>query len=105
MQKHLEFMAAQLIDSPIETTRIFWREKLGLTTITQDGTLICRTTGRSKPMPRDKIKPPTESKVELMRRVTNELEWRYVDPEKRVEYLLNFFSSVDLAQIRDELKK
>lgn len=51
-------------------------------------------------MPRDKIKPPTEPKVELMDQISRILIYK----PNAVAYLLNFFSSADLVVIRDELR-
>lgn len=56
-------------------------------------------------MPKEKIKPPPEPKVELMRQVFALLEARHTTQADDVYFLLNFFTSADLAGIRDELQK
>lgn len=63
-------------------------------------------TNKEAPMPRDKIKPPAESKAELMSQVVNRLEVNY-GPQRHAayEFLLNFFTAADLVGIREELKK
>jgi hypothetical protein len=52
-------------------------------------------------MPRDKIKPPAETKSQLMDEITRLL----VNKPMAIEFLLNFFTSADLVGIREELKK
>lgn len=56
-------------------------------------------------MPRDKIKPPTESKIDLMGQIVQlaQEQWPH-DPISAIEWFLIFFTSADLAGIRDELK-
>ncbi len=55
---------------------------------------------------RQKIKPPATPKIELMVTATAALFRRYpADPNKAIEYLLNFFTSADLVGIIEELKE
>lgn len=57
-------------------------------------------------MPKDKIKPPAETKAQLMEQVRRAVILKFpAHPDARVEFLLNFFTSADLVGIRDELKK
>lgn len=71
--------------------------------ITQGGTII--RTNKEAPMPRDKIKPPAETKAQLMEQVRAGLEDKFEHPMQAITYLLNFFTAADLVGIRDELKK
>lgn len=51
-------------------------------------------------------KPPAESKVELMRKCAEALRVKYPhQPDTAIEYLLNFFTAVDLVGIISELRK
>lgn len=51
-------------------------------------------------------KPPAETKIELMRKCQDALQTKYPhNPDTAVEYLLNFFTAVDLVGILSELKK
>lgn len=76
---------------------------------TQDGTIIVSgITGRKgdEYMPRDKIKPPAETKAQLMEEVSLALSMKWThDFQSQVEFLLNFFTAADLVGIREELKK
>ncbi len=55
---------------------------------------------------RDKIKPPAQPKVELMREASDLLELKHpTNPMGAIEYLLNFFTSADLVGIIAELRK
>lgn len=57
-------------------------------------------------MPRDRIKPPAETKGTLMIQVSQDLQRKYpLRPDAAVEYLLNYFTSADLVGIRDELRR
>lgn len=51
-------------------------------------------------------KPPAESKADLMNQVLNHLmmKWPH-QTDAAVLYLLNYFTAVDLAGIRDNLRK
>lgn len=53
-------------------------------------------------MPPKKPKPPTETKAQLMDECSRMLRVVPFDP---IEYLLNYFTAVDLVGIRDELKE
>lgn len=55
-------------------------------------------------MPRDKNIKLTEPKVLLMAVITVKLLSNGRIPLENYEYLLNFFSSADLVEIRKELK-
>lgn len=55
-------------------------------------------------MPRDKIKPPAETKAQLMEDVKDILMQHYIK-ENAILFLLNFFTAADLVGIRDELRK
>lgn len=57
-------------------------------------------------MPPVRAKPPTETKAALMEQTLAALQVRYRNnPIAAMEYLLNYFTSVDLVMIRDELRK
>lgn len=56
-------------------------------------------------MPKDKVKPPRETKAELMQQIQLEMKFKRMSDKARVEYLLNFFTAADLVGIRDELRK
>lgn len=81
------------------------RRERELTMITQDGTVI--VVNKEAPMPRDKIKPPAETKAQLMAQVYSALEakFRLYPGGPAVEFLLNFFTAADLVGIREELRK
>lgn len=72
--------------------------------ITQDGTII--RINKEAPMPRDKIKPPAETKAQLMQEVWSMMQNKWPNhPEKAADFLLNFFTAADLVGIREELRK
>lgn len=53
-----------------------------------------------------KIKPPAETKAQLMESVGEALQRRYPhEPHLAIEFLLNFFTAFDLVGIREEVNK
>lgn len=55
-------------------------------------------------MPPKRPKPPAETKAELMMQIGELLQKQYpVEPHKAIQYLLNYFTSVDLAGIKKDL--
>ena len=50
-----------------------------------------------------RLQPPKESKAELMAEVGERLDRRFPDHRDAILHLLNFFTTVDLVGIRDEL--
>lgn len=54
-------------------------------------------------MPKSRPKPPKERRDELKAQVTRRLTTRFTDPEERVEFLLDFFTGLDLLMIREGL--
>ena len=51
-------------------------------------------------------KPPAETKAQLMLSVKDAIEAKFpVNPAAAVEYLLNFFTAVDLVGIRADLER
>jgi len=61
-------------------------------------------------MPPKKVKPPAETKAQLMEQVHLALEAKFKNPPEdraaaAIDYLLNFFTAADLVGIREELKK
>lgn len=62
-------------------------------------------------MPPTKVKAPKETKAQLMEEIVAEMQKRYAGGSSSsfsrgaVEYLLNYFTSVDLVGIRDDLKR
>lgn len=61
-------------------------------------------------MPKDKIKPPAETKAQLMEQVHDALDRKFKvhpddAPAAAIDFLLNFFTAADLVGIRDELSK
>lgn len=57
-------------------------------------------------MPPPKIKPPKETKAELMVEVMEAIAQKFDhNPVKMMEYTLNFFTAYDLSLIRDDLKR
>lgn len=57
-------------------------------------------------MSKVKVKPPKETKAELMEQVWSACmrKWPH-QPDKAIDYLLNYFTSADLVGIREDLKK
>jgi hypothetical protein len=56
-------------------------------------------------MTKTKIKPPTETKAQLIEELTKAVNDRFDNRYSAAEYLLNFFTAVDLVGIRDDLKR
>ena len=57
-------------------------------------------------MPRHKIKPPVESRADLMGQVEEVMLRKFrANAAPSIQYLLNFFTSADLVGIRDDLRK
>lgn len=57
-------------------------------------------------MPPVKFKPPTQTKAQLMKLVSLKVQERYpTQPDRALEYVLNFFTSVDLVGILEDLKR
>jgi hypothetical protein len=57
-------------------------------------------------MPPKKNKPPAETKAQLMTQVAEAIEARWsTNPHGGLEYILNFFTAVDLVGIRDDLRR
>lgn len=55
---------------------------------------------------KQKIKPPSQPKAQLMAEITAIMQERYpMNPVGAIEYLLNFFTGADLVGIRDELQR
>lgn len=55
---------------------------------------------------RAKIKPPAESKSQLMAQILEMLQRKWpVDPRAAIEFSLSFYTSADLVGIRDELRR
>lgn len=54
---------------------------------------------------KQKIKPPAETKAQLMLEIVGQLDGRFPSKLSAYEYLLNFFSSADLVGIRDDLRR
>lgn len=57
-------------------------------------------------MTKTRIKPPTETKTQLMLEIEQVLPVRFDhDPVKMMAYLLNYFTAIDLVGIRDDLRR
>lgn len=55
-------------------------------------------------MPPKKLKPPTETRQELLTQVANSLESLFAgDGDDAIAHLLEYFTNVDLVAIRDDL--
>ena len=55
-------------------------------------------------MAKERPKPPAQSKAELMAEVADLARRRYpTDPETALLYILNFFTAVDLVEIKNDL--
>lgn len=56
-------------------------------------------------MPKTKVKPPLETRAELVEQVRQALENKHESPVSALDYLLKFFTNVDLVGIRDDLRR
>lgn len=57
-------------------------------------------------MAKERPKAPAEKKAELMTQVMELVQARYpVNPEGAILYLLNFFTAVDLVEIKNDLER